>query len=75
MGRDRCKWSSRESYSAGVPRLCRASKLHQCERHKSVAPVQDGTEGVQLCEMHGVVAAAQRSKREHLSVTEGALAS
>ena len=31
--------------------------------------------GVQRCEMQGVVAATQRSKREHLSATEGASAS
>ena len=44
MGRDGCGWSDRESYNAGVPRQCEASRLQQCERHMSVAPVQDGTE-------------------------------
>jgi len=31
--------------------------------------------GVKRCEMQGVVAAVQRSKREHLSAVEGASAS
>jgi len=26
------------------PRQCRASRLQQCKRHRSVAPMQDGTE-------------------------------
>jgi len=43
VGRDRCEWSSRESYSAGVLRQREASRLQQCERHGSVASVQDGT--------------------------------
>jgi len=43
-GRDECRWSGRESYNAGVLRQCKASRLQQCERHGSVAPVQDGTE-------------------------------
>ena len=44
MGRDRCGWSGRESYSARIPRRRRASRLQQCERHKSVALVQEGME-------------------------------
>ena len=32
-----------ESYSAGVLRQRRSSRLQQCERHRSVAPVQEGT--------------------------------
>lgn len=43
VGRDGCRWSDRECYSAGVVEQCEASKLQQCERHESVAPVQDGT--------------------------------
>ena len=44
VGRDGCGWSSRESYSAGVPIQHRASRLQQCERHRSVASVKDDTE-------------------------------
>lgn len=44
MGRDGCGWRSRESYSARVPIQREASRLQQCERHRTVAPVQDGTE-------------------------------
>jgi len=40
--------------------------FHQCRTSQR---------GVQWCEMQGVVAAAQRSEREHLSATEGASAS
>ena len=40
--------------------------LHQCRMAQR---------GVQRCEMQGVVAAAQRSEREHLSAIEGASAS
>ena len=39
--------------------------LHQCKMAQR---------GVQRCKMQGVVAAAHRSEREHLSMTEGALA-
>ena len=45
----------------------RVSSLQQCEKHGSVAPVQDVTEK-QQCEMHGIAAAAQTS-------IEGALVS
>ena len=68
MGRDRCTWSGRESYSVGVPRQCRASRLQQCERHRSVAPMQDGTKRCATVRDAWSVAASQRSKREHLSV-------
>ena len=38
--------------------------------------VQESQDSVrQQCEMHRVIATTQRSKREHLSVTEGASAS
>ena len=37
--------------------------LHQCRMAQR---------GVQRCEMQGVVAAVQRSEREHLSAAEGA---
>ena len=40
--------------------------LHQCRMAQR---------GVQRCPMHRVVAATQRSEREHLSMTEGASAS
>ena len=40
--------------------------LHQCRMAQR---------GVQRCEMYGLVAATQRSEREHLSVVEGASAS
>ena len=73
MGRDICGWSGKESYSAGVPRLCRASRLQQCERH-SVAPVQDGTKRCEMVRDAWNVAIAQRSEREHLSVADGASA-
>ena len=43
-----------------------ASVLHQCRMAQR---------GVQQCEMHGDVAVAQRSEREHLSATGRALAS
>ena len=39
VGRNECGWSGRERYSAGVPGQCEASRLQQCERHESVAPV------------------------------------
>ena len=44
VGRDGCKWSGRECYSAGVTGQRKASRLQQCERHESAAPVQDCTE-------------------------------
>ena len=44
VSRDGCRWSDRGSYSVGFPGQCEASRLQQCERHESVAPVQDGTE-------------------------------
>jgi len=75
LGTDRCGWSGRERYSAGVPGLCRASRLHQCERHRSVAPVQDGTERCATVRDAWIVAATQRSKRENLLAADGASAS
>ena len=74
VSRDGCRWSGKESYNAGVPRLCRASRLQQCERHRSVAPVQDGTERCATVRDAWSVVAAQRSQREHLSAAEGASA-
>ena len=67
MGRDRCGWSDRDSYSSRVTGLCRASRLQTCERHRSVALVQDGTERCAMVRDAWSVAAAQRSEREHLS--------
>ena len=75
MGRDRCGWSGRESYNVGVLGLCRDRRLQQCEGHRSVAPVQDGTERCATVRDAWSVAAAQRSEREHLLVTDGASAS
>ena len=75
MGRDRCGWSDRESYSAGIPRRRRASRLQQCKRHMSVAPVHDGTERCAMVRDAWSVTAAQRSEREHLSAAEEASAS
>ena len=75
MGRDKCRWSGRGSYSAGVPGLCRASRLQQCERHRSVAPVQDGTERCATVQDTWSVVATQRSEWEHLSAENGASAS
>ena len=75
MGRDGCRWSDKESYSAVVPRQRKASRLQQCERHKSVAPVQDGTERCAMVRDAWSVATAQRLEREHLLVVYGASAS
>ena len=75
MGKDRCGWSGKENYSVGIPIQCRASKLQQCERHKSVTPVQDGTESCAIVRDAWSVAAAKRSHREHLYATEEASAS
>ena len=47
--------------------MCGASRLQQCERHMSVAPVQDGTEKCAMVRDAWSVVAAQRSQREHLS--------
>lgn len=70
-----CGWSDRGSYSAGFPGQREASKMQQCERHGSVAPMQDSIERCAWCNINGVFAKAQRSEREHLSVTKGASAS
>ena len=72
VNRDGYGWSGKECYSAGVPRKREASRLQQCKRHRSVAPVQDGTERCAMVGDAGVVAAAQRSKGDHLSAAEGA---
>jgi len=71
--RDRCEWGGRESYSARVSRQCRDSKLQQCERHKSVAPMQDGIERCATVQDVGsCCSSAEVRDREHLSVIEGA---
>ena len=75
MDRDRCGWSGRESYSVGVLRQRRASRLQQCKRHKSVAPVQDGTERCAMVRDAWSVIADPRSEREHLLAAGKALAS
>lgn len=49
--------------------MCRASRLRRCERHTSVAPVQDDTKRCAMVQDAWSVAAAQRSEREHLLAT------
>ena len=51
---------------AGCSSVRGTGVLHQCRMAQR---------GVQWCEMQGVVAAAQRSERVHLSAAEGASAS
>ena len=67
-GRDGCGWSSRESYSAKVPGQHKASRLQQCERHGSVALVQDGAERCAMVRDAG-------SYCNNAEVREGALVS
>jgi len=71
VGRDGCGWSGKESYSVEVPTQRRASK--QCERHKSVAPVQEGTARCATVRDAGSCCSnAEVREREHLSAAEGA---
>ena len=51
----------------GIPAQHRECRLQQCERHKCVAQCRVAQRMVQWCEMHGDVAVAQMSEREHLS--------
>jgi len=44
VSRDKCGWSGRECYSVRFVGQHEASRLQQCERHGSVALVQDGLE-------------------------------
>ena len=62
-----------KSYSAGVPRQCRASRLQQCERHKSVASVEEGTERCATVRDAGSCCSSAKVRdKEHLSAAEGA---
>jgi len=75
LGRDRCGWSRKESYSARVLGLYRASRLQRCERHRRVAPVEFGIERCAMVQDARSVAATQRSKREHFLIAGRASAS
>lgn len=68
VDRDECGWSGRECYSAGVLRQREASRLQQCERHGSVAPVQDGTEKCATVQDAGSYCSNAKVSRGSLSI-------
>jgi len=44
VNRDTCRWSDKGSYIEGFPGQREVSRLQQCERHMSVALVEDDIE-------------------------------